>query len=213
MTLTQNFLSFNNLFDFNSRMKFPQSPGDFEQFHQEGDLEIPETPGEITATNKNNPGTMLVVDGGEDIAWLNPNNAKLSNNTYVTATTAGTPFQTIQSLKATNFSFAVPTGATINGIEVEIERKGDFNNEMRDKDVKLVIGDAVVGDQATVKEYQVTERYDVLGSSSDLWGNTISVAQVNAADFGVNIQAEVFDGGGNNVFSIDHIRIRVHYST
>ncbi len=191
---------------------FKTSPMDFEQKHYEGKREIPGTPGGITTTGWKGTGT-TTTDGAEDKAWINPNNTQTSNDTYSTATTTAPLGDTVQSLKAVNFSFAVPTGATILGVEVNIERKTDFNNEVRDKVVKLSVGGSATGTGQSTMAWTTTERTDTIGSSSEMWGTTLSIAQVNAADFGVFIQPEVYAGGGNNVLSIDYIQIRVHYQT
>lgn len=57
------------------------------------------------------------------ITWSNPGNITASDNTYATNLT-GCITSVSHYLKATNFGFSVPAGATITGITVEIERKG-----------------------------------------------------------------------------------------
>ena len=63
-------------------------------------------------------GTQADLAGVGTITWSNPTNAASSNNSYATAA-AGTSHY----LRFSNFGFAIPTGATINGVTVGIERK------------------------------------------------------------------------------------------
>jgi hypothetical protein len=67
----------------------------------------------------NSPGTMADDASVGTSAWSNPDNAKVSDNAYAKDTS------NILShyLKASNFSFSIPSGATVVGIKVEIERK------------------------------------------------------------------------------------------
>ena len=66
------------------------------------------------------PGTVVDSDATGTVAWTNPMNATTSDNVYATISC---PTGISHYLKATNFGFSIPTGATINGIVVEIERK------------------------------------------------------------------------------------------
>lgn len=66
----------------------------------------------------NSPGTIANDAGIGSISWSNTGNAASSNGAYASAA-AGTT----QYLEASNFGFAIPGGATIEGIEVTVERK------------------------------------------------------------------------------------------
>ncbi len=82
------------------------------------------TNGAAGTAGPTSPGT-----GADDAAigtrtWSNPGNITSSNNTYATATSSGGGNSTTHYLKATNFGFSIPSGATIDGITVGIERKG-----------------------------------------------------------------------------------------
>ena len=184
-----------------SRWLFKASPNDFEQNHYEGDIEIPAPVGGVGTTALNSPGTMASDGAVGDTAWANPDNAKVSNDTYATCTTTAPLGDVPEYLKATNFSFSVPTGATITGVELQIERKTDYNDEVRDYDVRLVVGGSIVGTNQSSQAWITTERIDTVGGSSNLWGTTLTPAQVNANDFGVVIGSEVYSGGGDNVLS------------
>ena len=73
------------------------------------------------------PGTLADDDTSGTETWSDPTNAAASDDSYATNSRSGTSVQT-HRLKATNFGFSIPTGATIEGIEVSVERKADRNS-------------------------------------------------------------------------------------
>ena len=202
-------------FKFNSILKFPQSPEDFEQKHQEGDEEIPGTPGVLLTSGFLSPGTAASDAAVGDQAWANPDNIKVSDDTYSDGGGFHAIPWTTQYIKGTNFSNTIPTDATILGIEVKIEHLGDFTGEIRDIIVRLVDeAGTVVGDnKKTATLWTTTEEIFTYGGSSDLWGISWTPAKVNHANFGVVLSAEVFAGGGGNTILVDHISLNVHYQT
>jgi hypothetical protein len=155
------------------------------------------------ASQTKSPGTMADVTGDGSYAWSNPNNAKVSDDIY----TAGQSSSTDPShlLKATNFEFSIPSGATINGILVEIEaykyRTVSFNL------IKIIKADGSFSTTNKTATISTTEAYIPLGSSSDLWGETWDNTKINDIDFGVVVQVA---GSGGTAY-IDHIRITVYY--
>lgn len=138
------------------------------------------------------------------VAWSNPSNAVSSDDSYATATSSGT--QTSHYLKATNFGFSIPTGATISGIFVEIERKSP--DVAVDSTLKLSKAGTISGDnKASGTNWVATEAYFTYGSSVSLWGLTWTAADINDTGFGVALSVL----GNNAVASVDHIRITVFY--
>lgn len=65
-----------------------------------------------------NPGTRTNNASGGSVAWINPNNSSASDNTYAEATDGLSNF-----LSVSNFGFTIPASATINGIQLDVERK------------------------------------------------------------------------------------------
>ena len=72
----------------------------------------------MASEGPNDPGTITNVAYGTQ-AWANPSNAGSSNDSYATRTLSGVS----DYLRATNFGFAIPSGATIDGILVEVEKR------------------------------------------------------------------------------------------
>ena len=158
--------------------------------------------GSATNTVATSPGTMADDATVGTVAWSNPDNAKASDDNY--STVAGLSHY----LKATNFGFAIPTGATINGILVEIEQK-DFGSNGSENSIKIVKGGVISGDEkSTGANMPDADAYVSYGSSSDLWGLSWTMDDINLTTFGV-----VFSVNGVTGVSIDHIRITVYYTT
>lgn len=173
----------------------------------------------MTTSGPNSPASssdVTNVTGVGDQAWSNPGNAATTNNTYATFTdsSAGSNY-----LKAVNFGFAVPSGATINGITVEIERKanvsagGGGGARITDLNVKLVKGGTVSGsNKASATRWTTSEAYFTYGGAADLWGLTLTDADVNASNFGVVLSVVGNLADGSETGSVDHIRMTVTYT-
>lgn len=137
-------------------------------------------------------------------AWSNPGNAGASDSSYATASSNGT-----QYLKATGFGFSIPTGAVIDGIVVEWERKAS-GSTVKDKAVRIVKGGTVgATDKSVTTDWPTTDAFASYGSAADLWGETWTAADINAASFGAAIATQ-------SIFvrtaSVDAVRITVYYT-
>jgi hypothetical protein len=65
------------------------------------------------------------VSGTGVVSWTNPANIVSSDDTYATVTNG-----TSQLLRASQFSFSLPTNATILGIEMSVEKRGRAQNNV-----------------------------------------------------------------------------------
>jgi hypothetical protein len=162
------------------------------------------------AVGPNDAGTGEDVTGVGTIAWTNPGNI----------TTAGTPYayaflnsgESTHYLRGTGYGFALPSGSTINGITVQINR-ASYIQTARDSIVRLVKAGAVAGDNKALTGTDWpfnsfgTQAY---GGASDLWGTTWTADDINNANFGVVLSAT-----NPNTFSliaIDYLRITIDYT-
>jgi hypothetical protein len=162
------------------------------------------------------PGTLADDSAVGTVAWSNPTNAASSNDSDASAAYSGGNAQS-HYLKATNFGFAIPAGATIDGVVVEIERaKSGIAHAIRDAVVSLVKGGSVSGNNKAdlVTAWTNTDTYITYGSSGDLWGLALAPADVNASNFGVvlSTSATLVDEEGTTTAFVDHIRITVYYT-
>jgi len=163
------------------------------------------------ATSTKSPGTMADDATVGTATWSNPNNAKVSDGIYSEVNDIG-GFNVSHYLKATNFGFSIPSGATINGILVEIERKeSNARDNLYDNEVKIVKADGSIGttNKKLVAEWSTTEGYYSYGSSSDLWNESWDSSKINDVDFGVVLSINI---GTDGYAYVDHIRITVYYT-
>ncbi|PIR83472.1 hypothetical protein COU19_00005, partial [Candidatus Kaiserbacteria bacterium CG10_big_fil_rev_8_21_14_0_10_56_12] len=139
------------------------------------------------------------------VTWNNPSKAQYSDDSYATdGGLAGTTYY----LTAKNFGFAIPAGATISGVQVDVEMKTIGATNAVDNSVKLIKGGAISGtDKATGAYLATVDTYRTYGGSGDLWGNTLTPADVNASTFGVGVSLT----RGGSLTYIDHIRMTVYY--
>jgi uncharacterized repeat protein (TIGR01451 family) len=147
------------------------------------------------------------------INWSNPSNAQTSNSSRAIASLDDN--QVSRYLKATNFGFSVPGGATINGIKVDVQRQAENSNRIKDNSVKIVKGGNIgTANKANSADFWGTsDDYITYGSASDLWGETWTPADINATNFGFVFAAKKDTTSGNQYEArVNHIRITVSYT-
>ncbi len=108
--------------------------------------------------------------------------------------------------------FSVPAGALITGVEVRSRTREKDIGESNLILVKLVKGGTIVGDNAisTPVPLVAAETLYTYGSSSDLWGITLTPADVNASTFGF---AQQHQGASatNAWVEVNSFEVNVHY--
>lgn len=151
--------------------------------------------------------------------WATTGNVAVSDNTYSVVNVAGGAVETSHYLKCTNFGFSVPSGATINGVTVAIERKADgdsgSNLYVRDSTVQLVQGGTVSGANkaVTATNWTTTDSTASYGGAADLWTLTLADTDINASTFGVVLSVVMrdrFSSGQNG--RVDLITITIDYT-
>lgn len=121
-------------------------------------------------------------------------------------------------LKTTGFGFAIPAGAVIKGIEVSLERAGLTSSPgevVADLSVRIVKAGAIGSfERASPDTWPPGPLSDTAtyGGPADLWGDTWTASDVNAADFGFAIAA-YYAGAVSGVAAIDSIEITVRYAS
>lgn len=167
----------------------------------------------MASQGPNSAGTGVNQTGVGGTAWTNPGNIVSSNNTYASCTVPSTGGSTTNYIKGTNFGFSIPSGATIDGIIVEVERV-DTNYNVTDSTAKLVKADTIVGtNKALAGQWSNTEGVFTYGSSTDLWGTSWTDTDINATNFGFVLNAFNPSFKSLGLPKVDHIRITVHYTS
>lgn len=148
-------------------------------------------------------------------AWINPDNGKTQDDAC--ATCAIDPSDYEDYLYMSNFGLDddIPVGASIDGIEVEIDIYTILANEMLDDVVKLVDADGnITGDNRASATYYPTSDTDTYishGGAADMWGTALGRADLIDSDFGVVLSC-YNEFMGQLTAACDHIRIKVYYT-
>lgn len=140
--------------------------------------------------------------------WTNPNNSTVSDNVYSTLTYPS-------NLSSTQFGFSIPEGSTINGVEVQVERYiNNWYSSYADSMACLIINGApnYNSNRAVLWTYwsRFTEETKVFGGPTDLWGMTLTPADINNGGFGF-LLSPVKSGSGVTAF-VDYIGMTVYYT-
>lgn len=150
--------------------------------------------------------------------WTSVTNAESTDGAYasVNLQTITSP-DTSDTLEGDTFGFEIAASATILGVEVEVIRKRTINAgtpEVHDLTVQLIgLGGGVDNKADTGTSWTASDVTVVYGSPSDLWGVSITPAQINATAFGINIAVEATGGASGDIDAqVDSVRIKVHYA-
>lgn len=159
------------------------------------------------------PGTVATAqEAGDDNDWSDPGNVSADDGAEatVTASSFDANDQTF-ALRCSNFGFAIPGGATIDGIVVEIEQR-EFAGSARDQQVQLFSapGTTIGDDKATLDAWPSSATIATYGGAADDWNASPTPALVNDSGFGVQVKA--FATSVNTDVGIDFVRITVHYT-
>lgn len=148
------------------------------------------------------------ITGDGNVAWSSASNITASDDSWVTATLGGS--QRTKRLHI-QFAFNIPSGATIDGIELSIERHGS-SSDVRDYAIQLSkTGGIAVGDnKASASAWPTSDGTATYGGASDLWGTTWTPAEINDVNFGVLAQAK--STSGTVSARVDFAEMTVYYT-
>jgi|GEM_PF-1000908 len=152
------------------------------------------------------------TSGGPGNDWTNTTRVSANDNSYTGIAGNIDNGENTEGLLATNFGFAIPANATIVGVQVSIGRYASTSNTLRDDNLQLLVAGALTGaNRASATVWPTTEAAANYGNTTDLWGTTLTPAQVNAANFGVSLSVECFSGNNRNPF-VDYIQMTISYT-
>lgn len=170
------------------------------------------TGGGSETTGYKNASTAAAEGVGTE--WSNPGNAKVSDGVYATVF-KGSPTGSTNTnfLKLTNYGFALPAGAVVAGILVNVQRKEETaSGGVSDHEAHLVrAGTIQAGERAhTGVPWGVVDASAYYGGSEDLWDEAWTLTDINSAGFGVALSAHIT---GSNRAMVDWIGVTVYYLT
>ncbi|MHC4977180.1 MAG: hypothetical protein ACYTF7_11330 [Planctomycetota bacterium] len=145
---------------------------------------------------------------GGDNSWSNPGN--ITGDDFSNASTShGSGGKTSDWLEADQFGFALPAGATIDGIEVQADWW--YNDSIASYEIQLVENSTLLGTAKTTPSLPASQSRTTWGGASDTWGASLTEAIVESASFGVRMR-QTTSGGGAKLFENDYVQMNVHYT-
>lgn len=153
----------------------------------------------------------------EDIStvWDNDDNIKAADGNCTT-----TPINKNGGLsgvlRLTSFGFSssdLPSDATLNGIEVAINRKCIYTDAVSDSELYLIYSSSPISSNfASATKWPTSLGEVIYGSSSNMLGATsLTWSQLTNTGFGATIKL-VNSYSSNDVASVDYLKIRVWYN-
>jgi len=166
----------------------------------------------MAVTDYKYPGTVATTAGGGGIDWSNPNDIKVDDNSYSRCRVSDKNFSYI--LRATNFGFSVPSGSSIDGIEVVVNRNRDaVLGGVLDKIIKIVLSGTEQGSNLSSATEWPTSFADITyGSSTNTWGFSPSQSNVVDSGFGLDLQMQVKSPSADSLGYVDYVKMRVYYT-
>lgn len=157
-------------------------------------------------------------------AWTAPTNAQgIGDDLWATVNEPTATPRDTQYLRSSSHAMAVPTDATITGIQLEVERSHlpqggspppdwqPWDHSTYDRSIRLCKAGSPVGDEKadTVTAWPLLDTVRVYGGTGDLWGTTWTPAEINASGFGAAVAARV----DNGTCRVDALTLRVYYTS
>ncbi len=146
------------------------------------------------------PASVVEHDGIGTLAWNNESNAQgLNTETY--AYTSSTAAAAISKwLWATDFRdgsgnpISIPAGATNFGVVLAVYDQCTTSDKARDDTLQLIVDGAVAGDSKAITGtwYPTTAAWSANhGAANDNWNAGLTVARLNASNFGAALSCYV----------------------
>ena len=163
--------------------------------------------------------TLCVNDASIGVAtgnWTGLTNVGTQNNVYAQASVANSDITNY--LKCTGYGFSIPAGATITGITVGPWLNATYT--MIDNAMQLVKGGFIqptnLATGATIPNgggsFAPAPTQFTYGSSSNLWGNTWTAADINSANFGAAFAAQRGGYASTQQAAVDAMPITIDYT-
>lgn len=123
-----------------------------------------------------------------------------------------TSFATGSGVVAKGFGFAIPAGATIDGIRMWIRRDTTAGDTIRDRYVSLWDGTARVGTNQSTYPTNWSTSYEIVayGGATDDWGGVATPEMLNDTDFGIYVSTQHYEDYA--ISYIDYIELQIDYT-
>jgi len=164
--------------------------------------------GSSATVGLNNAGVTAGQSGnGTGDSWSNRSRIVSDNDSYVSSDINNSS----RELYTSTYGFSIPSNATITGVQVVIGRYAENSNSLHDNKVNLrYSGSEIATNKASSSYWPTSEAAATYGSSSDVWGATLTPAIINDNTFGVVLDVDN-DNNNNRIAFVDYVQISVTY--
>ena len=150
------------------------------------------------------------------VTWLGINNALGAPDSVVATSTVTTAATTTYYIKFSSFGFAIPGGATIDGVQADLTTRytTSGSGSMKWNAIRLVKDDGSIG--ATDNDGNATMPTSLspitsFGGAADLWGGD-ATTDWNDADAGIVISCITVSASDTMVAEIDAVQLVITYT-
>jgi hypothetical protein len=116
-----------------------------------------------------------------------------------------------QSLFCQSFGFAIPPNANILGIRLNLVAGMSPNGNAAEFNCRLLKAGVPVGNVKALSTFALFSSVSA-GGPSDLWGNSLTTADINNGGFGITFQVENAGGNGTVNPALNSVILGVFYS-
>lgn len=144
------------------------------------------------------------------VVWNNETNAASSNNSYATTNSLAIGLISHYLVAYNPSSLSIPSGATITGIKITVERKSLVDSTLKDYSVRLYKSSTLVGDNKADTSIWIptSDTNKDYGGDGQMWGTTWTPSDFGSG-FGVGIS---FTAPSSATFGyIDYVSVTVYY--
>ena len=155
-------------------------------------------------------GANIAGDGDD---WSDATN--ITTEADYAITTIGKSGGLSDYLRGTNLGFSVPSGATVNGVELQIRHNAQSNANTSDEFVYLVENGAIISgcqNKASATAWDYDPETFTYGGASDTWNCSLTPTTVNSNTFGAQIIAQNNGTWLSEWASVYWIKINVYYT-
>lgn len=150
------------------------------------------------------------ASSGTGTAWANPTRIVANDNSNATSSPAA--FGSTATLGGTQYGFAIPSYATIDGIEFTMGIAGTGGGSIItavhfSKDGTTLSGTNLAASPVSINAF---EQPYTFGGPTELAGQTWTPAEINASTFGTLIRCA--PGVSASTFSCDYHRVTIYWS-
>jgi hypothetical protein len=155
-------------------------------------------------------GTAVDGGGGDAGTWTSPSNVNTDDTAYSEVVPESRNVG--PHLEVTNFSFGIPSGATIDGVEFRVRAYAESSTEFPDWNIQILKAGTRTGtDKSVAGDWPGTATTRDYGGIADLWAVTLTETDVSSSTFGISFQIED-DASGDEYFRVEAIWMKITYT-